>query len=243
MKRRIKWRKPNLVRIMTVFVFGTLVISAVYSAVHVIFAESVADEVYEKVKSDYVLMLIQCVLGIIVMFLPSLLEKRFRLDIPSPMYVLFIIFLYCAIYLGEVQSFYYLIPQWDTILHTLSGGILGALGFSVVHLLNENERVTVHLSPMFLSVFAFCFAMTLGALWEIYEFSFDGLLNLNMQKFALQDGTPLLGRAALSDTMKDLIVDMMGALIVVILGYFSLKRHSGWFENFEVTRQEKTYKL
>ena len=87
------------------------------------------------------------------------------------------------------------------ILHTFSGLMLGALGFSVVNLLNRTEKVPVHLSPLLVAVFAFCFAVTLGVIWEVYEYTFDGILHLNMQKFAVQNGAPLIGREALKDTM------------------------------------------
>lgn len=135
------------------------------------------------------------------------------------MYILYFLFLYCAIYLGEVRNFFYVVPHWDTWLHTFSGGMLGALGFIVVDRLNRLGRKWVQLSPGFVCLFALCFAVTIGVLWEIYEFTFDGLLGLNMQKFRLEDGTQLVGRAALQDTMKDLIVDVLGAAVVVGLGY------------------------
>ena len=150
------------------------------------------------------------------------------------MLILYTIFLYCAIYLGEVKSFYYNVPHWDTILHTFSGAMLGALGFSFVTLLNKTEEVPMNLSPLFVVIFSFCFAVTLGVVWEIYEFTFDGVLGLNMQKFALESGEALIGRAALVDTMKDLIVDALGAFIMSIIGYISLKYKKGWIEKLQV---------
>lgn len=176
----------------------------------------------ERLKSDYVLMLVQCTLGLIVMFLPSLLEKRFHIRIPNSTAVLYFIFLYCAIYLGEVRSFYYVIPHWDTFLHAMSAMMLGSLGFSLVQILNDSPDTSVHLSPRFVGLFAFCFAVAVGALWEIYEFSFDGLLQMNMQKFRLENGTELIGRAALSDTMEDIITDVLGALVVSVGGAWAL---------------------
>jgi uncharacterized membrane protein YjdF len=138
------------------------------------------------------------------------------------MSILFFIFLYCAIYLGEVRIFYYLVPHWDTILHAFSGAMLGAFGFSLVTILNDSDRVSVTLSPHFVCLFAFCFALAIGAVWEIYEFSGDFLFGLNMQKFRTADGTLLIGQSALSDTMKDLIIDAAGAGVVVLTGYLAL---------------------
>lgn len=152
------------------------------------------------------------------------------------MHIVFVIFLYAAIYLGEVRSFYYNVPYWDTVLHTFSGAMIGALGFSIVKLLNDSEKVKITLSPIFVAIFAFSFALAIGALWEIYEFSFDRLLRLNMQKFLYENGTPMIGSMALADTMKDLIVDALGALATSIIGYISLKYKKGWLENFEVRR-------
>jgi uncharacterized membrane protein YjdF len=140
------------------------------------------------------------------------------------------LFLYAAIYLGEVQSFYYRIPHWDMILHGFSGGMLGALAFSFVRLLNKSDRVEMYLSPLFTAMFAFCFSMTLGIFWEIYEYSVDGLLGLNMQKFMAEDGTNFIGRAALNDTMQDVLTDAVGALFTSLVGYVSLKYKKGWVE-------------
>lgn len=212
MKRKINWEK-----VIGWFVFITLLLSVGYSLFGIL--HNAADT---AARSDYILMLVQCLLGLFVLALPGFLEKRFSIDIPHFMTVLYFIFLYCAIYLGEVRSFYYLIPHWDTILHAMSGAMLGAFGFVLVRTLTEAEKVKVELSPFFVSLTAFCFAITIGVVWEVYEFAGDGLLGLNMQKFRLPDGTLLSGHAALSDTMWDLIVDALAALSVAVIGFFVL---------------------
>ena len=185
-------KKRNWRNIMGWFLFITLLLSIVYTIIGIIRApsEPVKTESHVKVKSDYTLMLIQCVLGLIVMMLPSIIEHKFSIDIPNNMEVVYLIFLYCAIYLGEVRNFYYVIPHWDTILHAFSGAMLGAMGFYVVSFLND--RSYVNLSPFFVAMFAFCFAMTAGAIWEIYEFIADGIFSLNMQKHTLENGIPLI---------------------------------------------------
>jgi hypothetical protein len=226
-KRNINWQKG-----ISIFVLCTLIIAAVSTVIIMSFAPSEPDpaQPHTRLRSDYVLMLLQCIIGIFAMLLPSILKKRMNLVIPSNMMLLFTIFLYCAIYLGEVKSFYYQVSHWDTILHTFSGAMLGALGFSFVTFLNKTERVPLNLSPLFVAAFAFCFAVMLGVVWEIYEFTADSLLATNMQKFALESGQPLVGREALSDTMKDLIVDMIGAFVMSAIGYISLKYKKGWVE-------------
>lgn len=221
-----KKRRPDWKTIVGWILFITLVLSIIYSIVQIVISpsEDIAGREHEKLKSDYVLMLIQCVLGLIVMFIPSIIEKRRSIDIPNYMEVLYFIFLYCAIYLGEVRNFYYLIAHWDIILHAFSGAMLGALGFTLVSIMNDSEKVKFQLSPFFISLFAFCFALAAGAVWEVYEYSIDGIFSLNMQKFALEDGTLLVGREALVDTMQDLIVDAISALVVVIAGYLSIRK-------------------
>jgi len=229
MKEKQNRRKWNWERITGVILFITLLLSVAYSIVKIAVSPSGAasPNEYENVRSDYVLMLLQCILGLVVMMIPSLIERRWSIDIPNYMHILFFVFLFCAIYLGEIRNFYYLIPFWDTILHAFSGAMLGALGFNLVSILNESERVNITLSPIFVALFAFCFALAAGSLWEIYEYTADGLLSLNMQKFMLADGTVLAGHAALGDTMKDITVDAISALIMAAVGYFTLEKNKG----------------
>ncbi|RAQ22717.1 hypothetical protein DPQ25_12065 [Hydrogeniiclostridium mannosilyticum] len=234
----------NWGKVVAIAVFATLLSSILFIAIAMAMAPSEPNpaEPYRRVKGDYVLMLLQCIVGVAAMLLPSLLKRTLNLVIPSKMMLLFAVFLYCAIYLGEVRAFYYNVPHWDTILHTFSGAMLGALGFSVINFLNKTDRVPMNLSPLFVVVFAFCFALALGVVWEIYEFTADALLHTNMQKFALESGEPLVGRDALMDTMKDLIVDTLGALAMSIIGYISLKYKKGWVEKLLLHRQRKAEK-
>lgn len=178
----------------------------------------------ERLKNDYLLMIVQCIAGVLVMFLPSVLGKKFKFDIPNYMFVLYYFFLYCAIYLGEVGSFYYRIPFWDTMLHGMSACMLGALGFSVVFMFNDSPEVSIKLSPLFVGIFAFCFAVAIGVIWEMYEFTLDSLFEMNMQKYRLETGQQLLGHTALIDTMEDLIVDVAGALLTAVVGSVTLRR-------------------
>ena len=225
-------------RFVSGFVFLSLLLSILYTAVQWINAPAgPSGPEYEKLKSDYALMMVQCLLGILAMLLPGWLARKWRVEIPSGMMILYVLFLYAAIYLGEVQSFYVRIPNWDVILHGFSGGMLGALAFSFVRLINNSDRVQVELNPLFTAVFAFCFSITLGVFWEFYEYSFDGMLGLNMQKFLMEDGTALIGREALNDTMQDLITDAFGALFTSLIGFISLKYKKGWVEKVLLKRK------
>ena len=204
------------------FVLAAFILSIIYSIVMIAKAPSEDVNTLTRQKSDYVLMLLQCLLGIVAMNLPSFLYKKFHVTIPSNTIIAYLMFLYAAIVLGEVRSFYYRFEHWDTVLHAFSAGMLGSLGFDVVNFLNKSDTIKLQLSPFFVALFAFCFAISIGVLWEIYEFSFDGILGLNMQKFRLEDGTNLIGRLALVDTMDDLIIDCIGAFVTSMIGYFGL---------------------
>lgn len=225
-------KKRDWKSIIAKFVILSFILPITYIIYKIIVSPTTNTENIEglRVKTDYILMLLQCLLGIVAFFMPNIITKKTKIIIPSNMYIVYVVFLYAAIFLGEVGNFFYRIPHWDTILHICSGAMLGALGFSFVNILNKNEKVHVELSPIFVSLFALGFAITLGVLWEIYEFTFDGLLGVNMQKFALEDGTQLVGRAALADTMEDLIVDSTGAFVMAIIGYISLKYKKGWID-------------
>ncbi len=222
-------------RVLSNLVFLTFLVSAIYVVTAITLAPTTATSTdTHRVKGDYVLMLFQCILGIFAMLLPGILRKRLHISMPSKMIVMYALFLYCAIYLGEVREFYYRIPQWDAILHTFSGAMLGALGFSFINFLNKTDKVPLSLSPLFVAVFTFCFAVTLGVVWEIYELGMDTFLHTNMQKFALENGEPLVGQAALMDTMQDLMVDSIGACVMSVVGFISLKYKKGWIEKFQL---------
>ncbi len=212
----------------------TLVGSAIFALVGFLTTPAVASQ--RPVRSDYLLRFGQCVLGIIVLFLPFLIQRRLRVAIPGRLYVVYLLFLYAALYLGEVQRFYERVPGWDKILHGLSGLALGALGFSLVSLLNSAARAQIRLSPFFVAVFAFSFALALGVVWEIYEFSMDSFFGFNMQRARGLDGAPLVGEAALRDTMTDLLLDTGGALVMSVIGYVSLRRGSTWLEKIALRR-------
>ena len=220
--------KTNFIK----FVFITMILSSVFVIIKMIKAPTVAplNNPSIRVKSDYFLMLLQCILGTFAMLLPGFTEKRLKVSIPTNMIFVYSAFLYCAIYLGEVKNFYYRIPNWDIILHTFSGAMLGALGFTVISFLNKSEKVPVYLTPIFVSFFSFCFAVTAGVFWEFYEYTADGLLGTNMQKFRAEDGALFLGRYALTDTMTDLMVDCIGAFVICVIGYMSIKYGKNWLE-------------
>ena len=222
-------KKNRLGRILYFWVNLSFLVPIVYLILRLIFGGGSSNEAGYHSDSDYLLMLMQCILGLVTIHLPSILERRLRFELPGLLYGFYIVFLYCAIFLGEVRSFYYLFPRWDSILHFFSSMMTGFFGLMVVTILNRDRHVSMNLSPLFVCLFAFCFSVTIGSLWEIYEFIGDGLFGLNMQKFMTAQGELLVGHDALRDTMKDIIVDVLGALLASVIGMISIRRGTRWY--------------
>lgn len=196
------------------------------------------------------------ILTLLLLYIPSWLQVKLRIEIPIGLEISILCFIFAAEILGEINAFYIVIPGWDTILHTLNGFLCAAVGFSMVLLLNDNEKLTFDLSPFFLALLAFCFSMTVGVLWEFFEFGMDYFLRFDMQKDMVLnsistvmldpakanhpvvvrdiadvilvhgDGTQeALGLGGyldvgLFDTIKDLFVNFIGAVVFSVIGFF-----------------------
>ena len=199
-----------------------------------------------------------CFLALLLFLIPPFVEKNFRVELPTVLETLVFIFIFCAEILGEIEGFYVKFAFWDTMLHTVNGFMFAAFGFCLVDIFNRNPRFKFKLSPIFLAVMAFCFSMTIGVLWEFFEFSADKLLDIDMQKdfiidsfasvkldptggnatYFLEDITETVIRTAdgkeyvvagyldigLADTMKDLFVNFIGAVVFSVVGFFYIKR-------------------
>lgn len=181
------------------------------------------------------------VITFILTFYPSILAKRFGVYLPKRFEVTITLFIFAAQVLGEMNDFYNRISWWDTMLHMTSGIILGMSGFLFVYLLNEKGNVNVNLSPKFVIIIAFCFALTMGVFWEFFEFGADRLFGYNMQKFRLP------GQDGLVDTMEDLIVDAIGAIIACIFGSRYIRKNKDvlfndyfddWFESERIRNEQ-----
>lgn len=200
-----------------------------------------------------------CILALLLFSLPSLIERRLHIDLPDTLEIIILLFIYAAEILGEIQEYYVIIPFWDDILHTLNGFLFAAVGFSLVNILNRNRRVMLELSPFYMAVTAFCFSMTIGVLWEFFEWGVDTFMAKDMQKDTVlqaihsvtlhpegrnipvhirdiadvilvhSDGTQTaLGVGGyldigLIDTMSDLLVNFIGAVVFSIIGFFYVK--------------------
>lgn len=157
--------------------------------------------------------------GILLLtFLPTIFASRVQVEIPPEFEMLTVAFIFASLFLGETRAFYSTFWWWDIALHTTSGVLLGILGLLLVYVLNETPRVDLHMRPGFVAFFAFCFALSVGTVWEVFEFAMDYLFMMNMQK-------PMLGDpSGLTDTMIDLIVDAVGAMVVSVAGYLYMRR-------------------
>lgn len=195
-----------------------------------------------------------CILTILLFGLPSYIQTRLRVELPQTLEIIIMMFIFAAEILGEVNNFYTIIPFWDTLLHTLNGFLAAGIGFSLVLILNRNEKIMFSLSPLYLAIVAFCFSMTIGVLWEFFEFTMDMLFGLDMQKDTVVHSissillnttgaqrpvnirhitdTVVNGESlgingyldiGLIDTMEDLFVNFIGALVFSFLGYFALR--------------------
>ena len=126
-----------------------------------------------------------CGLTLVLFTLPTVIERRIKIDLPDTLEIIILLFIFAAEILGEIQSFYTTFRGWDTILHTLNGFLCAAIGFALVDMLNRTDKFSLSLSPVFMSIVAFCFSMTIGVLWEFFECGMDQLLLLDMQKDAV----------------------------------------------------------
>ncbi len=223
-----------------------------------------------------------CILTLFLLLIPSIVDKKLNIKLPSLLETIILLFIYSAEILGEIQNFYGIISYWDTILHTINGFIMAAIGFSLIDILNESKIFAIELSPIFVAIVAFCFSMTVGVMWEFFEYSMDEIFLTDMQKdrivstissvelnekkenkaviikniketkikgeidgketeITIKNGTLDVG---LIDTMKDLIVNFIGATVFSILGYFYIKQRGkgNFIKQFIPTVKEKINK-
>ena len=199
-----------------------------------------------------------CLLVLFLFMLPLFIQQNFGIELPSTLEIIILLFIFASEILGELGCFFITYPNWDSILHTTTGFLCAATGFALIDILNRNSKIKFELSPVYVSLVAFCFSMTIGVLWEFFEFSMDRLFLMDMQKdtiihsitSVMLDPTNMnipvtigditsvavngqeLGFGGyldigLYDTMEDLFVNFIGALVFSFIGYFYIKRRGG----------------
>lgn len=212
------------------------------------------------------------ILTLLLLFIPSFVQVTFRVEIPTVLEIIVLLFIFAAQVLGELSGFYVIFSFWDTMLHTLNGFLAAAIGFSLVDILNKSEKLVFHLSPFFSVMVAFCFSMTIGVIWEIFEFGMDQIGGFDMQKDTVVQWIssvhldPAGGNVptriqeisevyingqelgiggyldiGLYDTMYDLIVNFIGAIVFSIIAYIYLKNQDRfrWIGKLIMRRKTK----
>ena len=187
-----------------------------------------------------------CSLTLLLFTVPSFVERKLHIDVPNTLEIIILLFIFSAEILGEIQEYYLIFPFWDTMLHTLNGFLMAAIGIAMGDILNRSRKFKVRLSPAFVAVVAFCFSMTIGVLWEFFEYGVDTFLHMDMQKDTVIpavtsillnpegrnaavtvpiesiviNGEPWAGYIdiGLHDTMKDLLVNFIGAVTFSLIG-------------------------
>lgn len=216
-----------------------------------------------------------CIFTLVLFLIPAFVEFNFGVRVPSTLEIIVLLFIFAAEILGELGDFYVKFTFWDTMLHTLNGFLAAAVGLSLIDLLNRSERFDLHLSPVFVALISFCFSMTIGVLWEFFEFGMDRIFLTDMQKDTVvnvissvslnPDGvnkaviirditdTAVNGQSlglggyldiGLIDTMKDLLVNFIGAVVFSVFGYFYTKhegksRGAAVVNGLKIQRREK----
>jgi len=204
-----------------------------------------------------------CILSLILFLIPAFVSKNFGIRLPETLQIIVLFFIFASQILGEISGFYVKISIWDSLLHGTTGFLAAAIGFALIDILNRTEKIKFRISPMYMAVVAFCFSMTVGVVWEFFEFSMDWFFGLDMQKdhiiqtissVSLNDTTlnevvqienitkvlvetnngTLYDLSALGingyldigivDTMKDLFVNMIGAFVFSVIGFFYIKQ-------------------
>ena len=207
------------------------------------FALSIVGIIFTKddsQRSRFIFNAVQSLLFLVCLCVPYIIERAAKIYMSSVMLIIFLVCCFCHFILGEIFEFYVHVKICDSILHAFTGVSLSILSFSILNLMNDNLE-GMKLSPIFVAFFAVFFSVTIGVLWEIIEYAADGIFSTNMQRY-MHSVTlePFVGREALKDTMKDLILDTIGATIFAVIGYFALKRGKNIFKSFEIVKNTET---
>ena len=224
---------------------------AVYTVLRlIVLATLVSSIIRGEYESAFICLL---VLGLFV--LPFFIQQNFGIELPSTLEIIILLFIFASEILGELKCYFITYPHWDSMLHTTTGFLCAATGFALIDILNRNSKIKFQLSPIYVAVAAFCFSMTVGVLWEFFEFGMDRLFMMDMQKDTVvnaitsvmldptNSNVPVtidgitsvtingqeLGLGGyldigLYDTMGDLFVNFIGAVVFSTIGYFYIKQ-------------------
>lgn len=240
MKDMLQQRKKKPFRKSTMFMYwGVRIITIIlfsYSIVGIFLHRS-----DDSQMGDYTFIAINALSLFLLSFLPSIVYNKLHIFVPEMLLRIYLAFVTAALLFGEIFRFFVYISWWDSALHLFSGSMIGVVGFSFIDILNRVPNRELKLSPGFIAIFVFCFSLAVGVIWEIIEYACDALVSTsNMQRFRDSiTGELWVGRQALRDTMKDFILNTIGALIISVLGFIDLIRKTGWMRKISLYKQRK----
>ena len=187
-------------------------------------------------KGTHIEHIMLCVVSLVLYNVPSIAQRRFKLYVPSAMHIFVLLFIFAHFILGEVFGTYKVSAIFDKLLHTTSGLAIALGGFSLVNILNDSRNTHLKLSPLFVALFSFCFALAIALLWEVLEFTSDSLFGTNMQRYIppenVEQAVPPKQGYGLIDTMGDMIVSTAAAFVVSVLGYVALRKKTKYLNRF-----------
>lgn len=189
-------------------------------------------------RKEMAVILVECLAGIALIYLPQIFKKVLKLTIPKATVYFYWFFLLISVFIGTCLHVIRFLNGWDKVLHTVSPMVLTALGYGLIAMFLKKAKI-VDTSPWLFLLFGFAFAGLCGVFWEFWEFLCDQLFNMNLQRYLDSpdsSGAPLIGRAALMDTMGDLFTNTLGALIMMIFAAFQGKGNPAYFENYAIKK-------
>ncbi|HCA4840593.1 TPA: hypothetical protein MW067_000418 [Enterococcus faecium] len=199
---------------------------------------------YEFITQKYstsqgITFIVESLLGIALIFMPQVILKVFKLKIPAAIVLFYWFFLFISVFLGTGMHLISIISFWDKILHAVSPMVLTALGYGLIGYLMKDAEIS-KTSPWLFLLFGFAFAGLCGVFWEFWEFLCDQFLGMNLRRFAASDGTLFVGRAALMDTMGDLLTNTIGAALMGLFAWSQSKKDERYFESYKLEKVKNT---
>lgn len=176
----------------------------------------------EKMRVRLFFSLLQYIAMSIVLISPRLFKKFANLEVPVEVHISVTAFAFLGLVLGDGLNFYGKIGWWDSLLHFTSGIILSFIALWLLQMLILRRKY-LFMHRALLYIFVVAFSLAVGAVWELCEYTVDDIFHTNNQQYMAttrativsSDDEPLEGHDALADTMKDLALDLAGAILVV----------------------------
>ena len=225
MEKDYKEKKPHYLTITRKIIFYLVIVMIFEDILMLLLRKDVN-------RGRLIFTIVQLVAMLFVLRIPQFIQEKYHFQIPYSLDFVLIMFAFCGFVLGDVFNFYGKIPFWDSILHTFSGIVIAYVGFIVIQYLDKEYTIPLSVSPLFMSLIVVSVALAIGAAWEIGEYTVDEFFHTNNQQYmkptraTLYKDTdePLVGHDALNDTMKDLMLDLGGAIVVATFEYKKLTK-------------------